>query len=137
VNNAMGGFVADSVVKMMTKRKSQVVDARVLIMGLTFKENCPDLRNTGVIDIIEEMKTYNTLVDIYDPWADAAEAHHEYGLDLISAPEKNTYDAIIICVAHNQFKELGAKGIRALGKTNHVLFDVKHVLPKSDVDARL
>lgn len=137
VNNAMGSFVADSVVKMMTKRKSQVVDARVLIMGLTFKENCPDLRNTGVIDIIQEMKTYNTLVDIYDPWADAAEAHHEYGLDLISAPEKNTYDAIIICVAHNQFKELGAQGIRALGKTNHVLFDVKHVLPKSDVDARL
>lgn len=137
VNNAMGSFVADSVVKMMTKRKSQVVDARVLIMGLTFKENCPDLRNTGVIDIIQEMKTYNTLVDIYDPWADPAEAHHEYGLDLISAPEKNTYDAIIICVAHNQFKELGAQGIRALGKTNHVLFDVKHVLPKSDVDARL
>lgn len=137
VNNAMGGFVADSVVKMMTKRKSQVVDARVLIMGLTFKENCPDLRNTGVIDIIEEMKTYNTLVDIYDPWADPAEAHHEYGLDLISTPEKNTYDAIIICVAHNQFKEMGAAGIRALGKQNHVLFDVKHVLPKTDVDARL
>lgn len=137
VNNAMGAFVADSVVKMMTKRKSQVVDARVLIMGLTFKENCPDLRNTGVIDIIEEMKTYNTLVDIYDPWADPAEAHHEYGLSLINNPEKNTYDAIIICVAHNQFKELGAQGIRALGKTNHVLFDVKHVLPKSDVDARL
>lgn len=137
VNNAMGGFVADSVVKMMTKRKSQVVDARVLIMGLTFKENCPDLRNTGVIDIIEEMKTYNTLVDIYDPWADPAEAHHEYGLDLISTPEKNTYDAIIICVAHNQFKEMGAAGIRALGKQNHVLFDVKHVLPKADVDARL
>ncbi len=137
VNNAMGAFVADSVVKMMTKRKSQVVDARVLIMGLTFKENCPDLRNTGVIDIIEEMKTYNTLVDIYDPWADPAEAHHEYGLDLINSPEKNTYDAIIICVAHNQFKEMGAEGIRALGKTNHVLFDVKHVLPKSAVDARL
>ena len=137
VNNAMGGFVADSVVKMMTKRKSQVVDARVLIMGLTFKENCPDLRNTGVIDIIEEMKTYNTLVDIYDHWADPAEAHHEYGLDLIGTPEKNTYDAIIICVAHNQFKEMGAAGIRALGKQNHVLFDVKHVLPKTDVDARL
>lgn len=137
VNNAMGAFVADSVVKMMTKRKSQVVDARVLILGLTFKENCPDLRNTGVIDIIEEMKTYNTIVDIYDPWADPAEAHHEYGLDLIKAPEKNTYDAIIICVAHNQFKEMGAEGIRALGKSNHVLFDVKHVLPKSAVDARL
>jgi UDP-N-acetyl-D-galactosamine dehydrogenase len=108
VNNAMGSFVADSVIKMMTKRKAQVVDARVLIMGLTFKENCPDLRNTGVIDIIEEMKTYNTLVDIYDPWADPAEAEHEYGLKLIQAPEKNTYDAIIICVGHNQFKEMGA-----------------------------
>jgi UDP-N-acetyl-D-glucosamine/UDP-N-acetyl-D-galactosamine dehydrogenase len=137
VNNAMGAFVADSVVKMMTKRKSQVVDARILIMGLTFKENCPDLRNTGVIDIIEEMKTYNTLVDIYDPWADPAEAHHEYGLELIKSPEKNTYDAIIICVAHNQFKEMGAQGIRALGKQTHVLFDVKHVLSKADVDARL
>lgn len=137
VNNAMGSFVADSVVKMMTKRKSQVVDARVLILGLTFKENCPDLRNTGVIDIIEEMKNYNTQVDIYDPWADAAEAEHEYGLSLIQSPEKNTYDAIIICVAHNQFREMGAEGIRALGKSNHVLFDVKHVLPKSAVDARL
>jgi UDP-N-acetyl-D-galactosamine dehydrogenase len=137
VNNAMGTFVADSVVKMMTKRKFQVVDARVLVMGLTFKENCPDLRNTGVIDIIEEMKTYNTLVDIYDPWADPAEAEHEYGLKLISNPENNTYEAIIICVAHNQFKEMGPEGIRTLGKPNHVLFDVKHVLPKSAVDARL
>lgn len=137
VNNMMGAFVADSVVKMMTKRKSQVVDARILIMGLTFKENCPDLRNTGVISIFEEMKTYNTLVDIYDPWANAAEAAHEYGVSLIPSPAKNTYDAIIICVAHDQFKQMGAEGIRALGKTNHVLFDVKHVLPKSSVDARL
>jgi UDP-N-acetyl-D-galactosamine dehydrogenase len=137
VNNSMGAFVADSVVKMMTKRKSQVVDARILIMGLTFKENCPDLRNTGVIDIVEEMKTYNTQVDVYDPWADPEEAQHEYGLKLINHPQKNTYDAIIVCVAHNQFKEMGADGIRALGKSNHVLFDVKHVLPKAAVDARL
>jgi len=137
VNNSMGAFVADSVIKMMTKRKSQVVDARVLIMGLTFKENCPDLRNTGVIDIIEEMNTYNTKVDVYDPWADLEEAQHEYGLSLIGSPEKNTYDAIIMCVAHNQFKEMGTDGIRALGKPNHILFDVKHVLPKSAVDARL
>lgn len=137
VNNSMGAFVADSVVKMMTKRKSQVVDARILIMGLTFKENCPDLRNTGVIDIVEEMKTYNTQVDVYDPWADPEEAQHEYGLKLINHPQKNAYDAIIVCVAHNQFKEMGADGIRALGKTNHVLFDVKHVLPKAAVDARL
>ena len=137
INNRMGSFVADSVIKMMTKRKSQVVDANVLIMGLTFKENCPDLRNTGVIDIIEEMRDYNTNVQIYDPWADPAEAKHEYGLELIDKPIPGHYQAIIICVGHNVFRELGEAGIRALGAPNHVLFDVKHVLPKHAVDARL
>jgi UDP-N-acetyl-D-glucosamine/UDP-N-acetyl-D-galactosamine dehydrogenase len=137
INNRMGAFVADSVVKMMTKRKAHVVDSNVLIMGLTFKENCPDLRNTGVIDIIEEMRNYNTNVQIYDPWADAAEAKHEYGLDLIDKPIAGSYQAIIICVAHDVFREMGAEGIRALGAPNHVLFDVKHILPKNAVDARL
>jgi UDP-N-acetyl-D-galactosamine dehydrogenase len=137
VNNSIGAFVAESVVKMMTKRKVHVVDSKVLIMGLTFKENCPDLRNTGVVDIIDELKTFNTHVDIYDPWADAAEAHHEYGVSLIDAPVPGTYDAIIICVGHDKFKEMGAEGIRALGKPGNVLFDVKHILPKSAVDARL
>lgn len=137
VNNSMGAFVADSVIKMMTKRKAHVVDSKVLIMGLTFKENCPDLRNTGVVDIIKELKTYNTHVDIYDPWADAAEAQHEYGLSLINEPALSTYDAIIICVAHDKFRQMGAAGIRALGKPNNVLFDVKHLLAKHDVDARL
>src|SRR6187402_2528494 len=127
VNNSIGAFVAESVIKMMTKRKVHVVDSKVLIMGLTFKENCPDLRNTGVIDIIEELQTFNTHVDIYDPWADAAEAHHEYGVSLIDAPIPGTYDAIIICVGHDKFKELGAEGIRALGKPGNVLFDVKHI----------
>lgn len=137
INNRMGAFVADSVVKMMTKRKAHVVDSNVLIMGLTFKENCPDLRNTGVIDIIEEMRNYNTNVQIYDPWADAAEAKHEYNLDLIDNPIPGSYQAIIICVAHDVFREMGAEGIRALGAPNHVLFDVKHILPKNAVDARL
>jgi len=137
VNNSIGAFVAESVVKMMTKRKVHVVDSKVLIMGLTFKENCPDLRNTGVIDIINELKTFNTHVDIYDPWADAAEAHHEYGVSLIDTPLAGTYDAIIICVGHDKFKEMGAAGIRALGKLGNVLFDVKHILPKAAVDARL
>ncbi|MGV8834784.1 nucleotide sugar dehydrogenase [Cellvibrio sp.] len=137
INNRMGAFVADSVVKMMTKRKAHVVDSNVLIMGLTFKENCPDLRNTGVIDIIEEMRNYNTNVQIYDPWADAAEAKHEYGLELIDKPVTGSYQAIIICVAHDVFREMGAEGIRALGAPNHVLFDVKHILPKNAVDARL
>jgi UDP-N-acetyl-D-galactosamine dehydrogenase len=137
INNRMGAFVADSVVKMMTKRKAHVVDSTVLIMGLTFKENCPDLRNTGVIDIIDEMRNYNTNVHIYDPWADAAEAKHEYGLDLIEKPIPGSYQAIIICVAHDAFREMGAEGIRALGAPDHVLFDVKHILPKDAVDARL
>lgn len=137
INNRMGAFVADSVVKMMTKRKAHVVDSNVLIMGLTFKENCPDLRNTGVIDIIEEMRNYNTNVQIYDPWADADEAKHEYGLELIDKPVLGNYQAIIICVAHDVFREMGAEGIHALGAPNHVLFDVKHVLPKHAVDGRL
>ncbi|MES2822419.1 MAG: Vi polysaccharide biosynthesis UDP-N-acetylglucosamine C-6 dehydrogenase TviB [Pseudomonadota bacterium] len=137
VNNSMGPFVADSVIKMMTKRKAHVVDSKILIMGLTFKENCPDLRNTGVVDIIHELKTYNTSVDIYDPWADPIEAQHEYGLSLIDQPVPGTYDAIIICVGHEKFREMGATGIRALGKINSVLFDVKHILPKDTVDARL
>ncbi|HWV14509.1 MAG TPA: Vi polysaccharide biosynthesis UDP-N-acetylglucosamine C-6 dehydrogenase TviB [Cellvibrio sp.] len=137
VNNSMGAFVADSVIKMMTKRKAHVVDSRVLIMGLTFKENCPDLRNTGVVDIIKELATYNTNVDIYDPWADSEEAQHEYGLSLIDEPKPGTYDAIIICVGHDKFRQMGAVGIRALGKPNNILFDVKHVLAKNEVDARL
>ncbi|MES2675322.1 MAG: Vi polysaccharide biosynthesis UDP-N-acetylglucosamine C-6 dehydrogenase TviB [Pseudomonadota bacterium] len=137
VNNSMGPFVADSVIKMMTKRKAHVVDSKILIMGLTFKENCPDLRNTGVVDIIHELETYNTSVDIYDPWADPVEAQHEYGLSLIGQPVPGTYDAIIICVGHEKFREMGATGIRALGKANSVLFDVKHILPKDTVDARL
>jgi UDP-N-acetyl-D-galactosamine dehydrogenase len=137
VNNSIGIFVAESVVKMMTKRKTHVVDAKILIMGLTFKENCPDLRNTGVIDIIRELETYNTQVDIYDPWANPDEALHEYGVSLINEPQPGTYEAIIICVGHDSFKQLGAEGIRALGKPNSVLFDVKHILPKACVDARL
>lgn len=137
INDSMGSFIADSVIKMMTQRKCHVVDSNILILGFTFKENCPDLRNTRVVDIIKELINYNANVDVYDPWADNTEAEHEYGLQLISHPQKNRYDAIIICVAHDQFKEMGAENIRALGKTNHVLFDVKHVLSKSDVDGRL
>jgi UDP-N-acetyl-D-galactosamine dehydrogenase len=137
VNNSIGSFVADSVIKMMTKRRAHIAESKVLIMGLTFKENCPDLRNTGVIDIIKELETYNTQVDIYDPWADHAEAKHEYGLTLIDQPQAASYDGIIICVGHTLFKEMGVQGIRALGKPNNVLFDVKHILPKDAVDARL
>jgi len=137
INDNMGIFIAESVVKMMTQRKCHVVDSNILIMGLTFKENCPDLRNTRVIDIINELRNYNANVSVYDPWADAAEAQHEYGLELIQEPQNGTYDAIILCVGHNKFREMGTDAIRALGKPNHVLFDVKHILPKDAVDARL
>lgn len=137
INDGMGTFVADSVVKMMTQRKCHVVDSNILIMGLTFKENCPDLRNTRVIDIVHELQNYNAKVHIYDPWADNAEAQHEYGLELINHPEQGVYDAIILCVGHDKFRTMGAEAIRALGKPNHVLFDVKHILPKEAVDARL
>jgi UDP-N-acetyl-D-galactosamine dehydrogenase len=137
INDGMGTFVADSVVKMMTQRKCHVVDANILIMGLTFKENCPDLRNTRVIDIIKELQNYNARVHVYDPWADSAEAQHEYGLELITEPQASSYDAIILCVGHNKFRTMGAEAIRALGKPNHVLFDVKQILPKDADDARL
>lgn len=137
INDGMGSFIADSVIKMMTQRKTHVVDSNILIMGLTFKENCPDLRNTRVIDIIQELQNYNANVSVFDPWADKAEAQHEYGLALIDAPKAGNYDAIILCVGHDKFRELGAEAIRALGKPNNVLFDVKHILPKDAVDARL
>ena len=137
VNASMGQHVADTVVKAMTHRRIHVVDARILIMGLTFKENCPDIRNTGVVDIIESMKTYNAEIDVYDPWVDPKDAKHEYGIELIEQPRAGNYDAIIVAVGHHQFVELGAAGIRAFGKQGHVLYDVKHILPKDAVDARL
>jgi UDP-N-acetyl-D-galactosamine dehydrogenase len=137
INDNMGNFVADSVVKMMTQRKTHVVDSNILIMGLTFKENCPDLRNTRVIDIICELQNYHANVHVFDPWADKAEAEAEYQLPLIDAPQAGFYDAIIICVGHQQFRLLGAEQIRAYGKPGHVLYDVKHILPKDTVDARL
>lgn len=137
INDSMGTFIAESVIKMMTQRKAHVVDSDILIMGLTFKENCPDLRNTRVIDIVRELQNYNANVHVYDPWADKAEARHEYGLELIDAPKPRSYDAIILCVGHDAFRELGADAIRTFGKSNHVLFDVKNILPKEAVDARL
>jgi len=137
INDNMGNYVADTVVKKMTQKRVHVVGSNILIMGLTFKENCPDLRNTRVIDIINELKSYHVNIDIYDPWADAEEAHAEYGVELTSAPEAGRYDAIILCVAHDQFRKLGAEAIRKYGKPEHVLYDVKYVLDKTEVDGRL
>lgn len=137
INDNMGMYVAETVVKLMTQKKIHVVGSNILIMGLTFKENCPDLRNTRVIDIINELKSYHVNIDIHDPWASTPEAHEEYGIDLISRPEPGSYDAIILCVAHDEFRKLGADNIRKLGKKDHVLYDVKYVLGKTEVDGRL
>jgi UDP-N-acetyl-D-galactosamine dehydrogenase len=137
LNDSMGTYVVAQLVKAMTKRRIQVDGARVLIMGMAFKENCPDLRNSRVVDIVAELKEYNCDVEIYDPWVSAAEAGQEYGLKLLAEPLFEQYDAIVLAVAHRQFKELGRKGIRALGKREHVIYDLKYVLGPDDVDLRL
>jgi UDP-N-acetyl-D-galactosamine dehydrogenase len=107
------------------------------VLGLTFKENCPDLRNTRVTDIIDEFKACHADIDVYDPWVDAAEAHREYGVDVVPKPQPGSYDAIVLAVAHHQFTDMGAVALRALGKPDCVLFDVKNVLPRDAVDDRL
>ncbi len=137
INDGMGAYVAEQVIKLMTRARIQVVDARILILGLTFKENCPDLRNTRVVDIVDELQGYHARIDIHDPWADPEEARHEYGLQLVSQPERGAYDAVILAVAHEQFCDMGIEGIRALCRPNAILYDVKSILPAQAVDGRL
>lgn len=137
LNDNMGAYVVTQLVKGMIKKKIQVEGAKVLILGLSFKENCPDIRNTKIIDIVTELKEYETQVDVYDPWVDRTEAEHEYGITPVQSVEKNTYDAVILAVAHEQFKEMGTTAIRALGKNNHVLYDLKYVLSQAESDIRL
>lgn len=137
LNDGMGKYVVSQLVKQMLKRKIQVHGANVLVMGLTFKENCPDLRNTKIVDIVGELKEYNINVDIVDPWCSNEEAQHEYGLSVDKTAKKNNYDAVILAVAHDEFKNMGAVNIRNLGKEHHVLYDLKYVLDKAEVDMRL
>lgn len=137
LNDGMGAYVVSQIVKQMLRNRIQVEGANVLVMGFAFKENCPDLRNTKIVDIVKELKEYNINTDITDPWCLSEEAEHEYGLSLIQNPEQGKYDAIILAVAHNEFKELGVENIRKLGKENHVLYDLKYLLPKDKVDMRL
>jgi len=137
INDSMGPYVAERVVKLLTRSRIHVVGSRILILGLAFKENCPDLRNTRVVDVINEFNSYHATVDVFDPWVDRDEAQQEYGIQTIDKPELGAYDAMILCVAHNEFKEMGAKGIRALGKSKSILYDVKYALPKDAVDERL
>ncbi|MCG9714977.1 Vi polysaccharide biosynthesis UDP-N-acetylglucosamine C-6 dehydrogenase TviB [Shewanella insulae] len=137
LNDGMGQYVVSQLVKNMLKKRIHVEGANVLVMGLTFKENCPDLRNTKVVDIVSELNEYNINVDIVDPWCSNDEAEHEYGLSLCEELKVNHYDAIIMAVAHNEFREMGAEAIHTLGKADHVLYDLKYVLPKENVDMRL
>ena len=137
INDTMGLYVTDTVVKLMTRKRIHVVDADILIMGLSFKENCPDIRNTRVIDIIREFQNYNARVDIFDPWVDPAEAAHEYGVTTLKEVPSKLYDAVIVAVAHQQFVDLGVAGIRSLLKPQSVLFDIKNILPRGTADARL
>lgn len=137
INDGMGPYVADQLLRLMVKKGINPVNAKILILGLAFKENCPDLRNTRVVDIIQELKQFNAAVDIHDPWVDPVEAKHEYGLELVQDPSKNHYDAILLAVGHREFSELGIHGIRAWGKPSAVVYDVKYVLPKEVVDGRL
>ncbi|MDB9997887.1 Vi polysaccharide biosynthesis UDP-N-acetylglucosamine C-6 dehydrogenase TviB [bacterium] len=137
LNDNMGSYVADEVSKLMTKKCIHIVNANILIMGLTFKENCPDIRNTRVVDLVEKFKGFNCNVDVYDPWVDKDEANHEYNIKLINKPVKGNYDAILLAVAHDEFKALSSEKIRAYGKDSHILYDIKYLLKADESDGRL
>lgn len=137
LNDNMSIYVVNQLIKIMNKKRIQIDGAKVLVMGLTFKENCPDLRNSKVVDIVRELQDFNITVDVYDPWIDPEEAVEEYGIHPINQPKNAEYDGIVLAVAHQQFKAMSAKQIHTLGKANHVLYDLKYVLPKQDVDLRL
>lgn len=137
LNDRMGEYVATQLIKEMVKQRIQVVGSKILVMGLSFKENCPDIRNTKIIDMVQALKEYELDLDIYDPWVDPKEVEHEYGLAPVNALKNNEYDAIILAVAHDQFKQMTAADIHALGKTKHVLYDLKYALNKQDSSIRL
>jgi UDP-N-acetyl-D-galactosamine dehydrogenase len=137
INDGMAGYVAGQVIKLMIGKAIAPAGARVLVMGLAFKENCPDVRNTKVADLVHELESFHCAVDVFDPWVDSAEAETEYGIKPIQAPAPGSYDALVLAVGHDEFKALGASGIKALGREPHVLYDIKYVLDKDAVDARL
>jgi UDP-N-acetyl-D-galactosamine dehydrogenase len=137
LNDNMGAYVANQLIKAMIKSRIQIEGARVLVMGLTFKENCPDLRNTRVVDIVTELQDYNCRVDVYDPWVSVTEAEDEYGITPTKQPTQETYDGIVLSVAHHQFKAMGVDAVRALGRQNHILYDLKYLFPADATDIRL
>ena len=137
LNDGMGAYVVGQLVKAMLKKRIHVQGARILIMGLTFKENCPDLRNTRVVDIVKELNDYGIQVDVFDPWVNPEEAQREYGISPVASPEQGAYDAMVLAVSHAEFKQMGAAAIRALGKPEHILYDLKYLLAADEADLRL
>ncbi|MBT8122767.1 MAG: Vi polysaccharide biosynthesis UDP-N-acetylglucosamine C-6 dehydrogenase TviB [Gammaproteobacteria bacterium] len=137
LNDAMGRYIADQVIKLMMKNKIHVPDSRVLVLGLTFKEDCPDLRNSRAIDVVRELQRYNAIVDVHDPCVKPEDVREEYGLDMISSPAAGSYDAVIVAVGHKQFTDIGADGLRAFCRPGGILYDVKSILPAGAVDGRL
>jgi len=137
INDDMGNYVASQVIKLMLKKRIHILQSKVLVMGVTFKENCTDLRNTGVLDIVAELQDFGADVHIYDPWVNKQDAKNTFGIDLIDTLDQGQYDAIILAVAHKQFKKMDASEIRALGKKKTVIFDIKYLLAAEDVDGRL
>ena len=137
LNDKMGSYVFDQVIRLMNKKSIVIEGSNILIMGLTFKENCPDIRNTRVVDIVEKFKESKCNVDVYDPWVDKKEAFEEYQIQAINAPIADNYDAIILAVGHEQFKKLSSQRIKSFAKKNHVLYDIKYVFKKDEVDGRL
>lgn len=137
INDGMGEYIVNQMIKLMLKKRLHINNANILILGLAFKENCPDLRNTRVIDIIEELNEFGANVDVYDPWVENAEAQHEYDISLVNKLENERYDGILIAVAHSQFVEMGSDKIRQLGKKSHVLYDAKYIFSARETDGRL
>ncbi|HEY6517161.1 MAG TPA: Vi polysaccharide biosynthesis UDP-N-acetylglucosamine C-6 dehydrogenase TviB [Steroidobacteraceae bacterium] len=137
LNDNMGLYVAGEIIKLMTAKRIHVKGARTLVLGLTFKENCPDIRNSKVIDVVRELAKYGAEVDVYDPWADGQECRHEYGIRPIRTLTPKRYDVAVIAVAHREFRDMGAAGVRRLCRKTHVLYDIKHVFRASEVDGRL
>lgn len=137
LNDQMGSYVVSEIIKLMLRKRIHISNANILMMGLTFKENCPDLRNTRVTDMIEEFQDYGANIDVYDPWVDKDETVKEYGIRPIDAMQENKYDAIVLAVSHSEFVKMGAAAIHKLGKENHVLYDIKYILKTDEVDGRL
>ena len=137
LNDNMGLYVAGEIIKLMTEKRIHVKGARTLVLGMTFKENCPDIRNSKVIDVVRELEKYGAQVEVYDPWADGQECRHEYGLRPIRSLHPKRYDAVVVAVAHRQFREMGAGGVRRLCRKKHVLYDIKHVFRAEETDGRL